>query len=311
MDIDFGDALFISSANASKRYPAKDDARCAGGMTMPDLAPRFRLRMPSRVFTIGSCFARNIEEALDPYDVTMPTRHFTVPSDEWKFRPNGLLNEYNPGSIAQRIGFALDGTTASPKTVRAVPGGAVDLLLPGGPKVDAARAIERRAQIDAVYRELPRSDLLIITLGMTEAWYDTEAKAYLNRMPPGDARRETGRYVLRVMDLDESVRVLDAAFTRLFTASPDLRVVMTVSPVPMQTTFTSVDAVLANTISKSTLRLCAQALWERFERIDYFPSYEMILSAGPAAFGDDNVHVRGDHVERVTGRMIKCFFGEG
>lgn len=48
-----------------RKYPNQDDARIKDGLVFPGLQPSFTLRRGSKVFTIGSCFARNIEEALD------------------------------------------------------------------------------------------------------------------------------------------------------------------------------------------------------------------------------------------------------
>lgn len=308
MDIEFGDALALGQANEWKRFPAKDDARAASGLVVPGSAPRFRIARPARVFTIGSCFARNIEEAMADLDVDLPTTRFAAPKEEWPHRPNGLLNEYNPGSIAQRIDRALGqgDEAALASTLYAVPGGVADLLLPGGAKVSLARAIERRAEIDAVYSQLPGAALLVITLGLTEAWFDRESGLYLNRMPPPDARRDR-RFVLRPLDVEGSLALLEPAFERLIQRLPRLRILVTVSPVPLQATFLPVDACLANAVSKSTLRLVAQRLWDRFPEVDYFPSYELVVSGGTASYGPDNVHVKDAVVRTATRHMIDLY----
>jgi hypothetical protein len=306
---EFSDVLARSKLNDWKRYPDKTDSRVRHGMLFPHVEPRFTFDMPATVFTIGSCFARNIEEALAPFPVTVPTRSFAVPKEEWPFRPNGLLNEYNPGSIAQRLTDAALDRSAPPETIRAATGGGcVDMMLPGGPKVGLDRAIERRAEIDAIYRRLPTSDLLVITLGMIEAWHDNELGVYLNRMPIGDERKNRGRFSLHQMEADESTRLLTEALQTLSARAPKLKVVLTVSPVPLQTTFGTGDAVMANAVSKGTLRLVAQRIVDRMPGVDYFPSYEMVTSGGPAVFGPDNVHVRDEIVQLVTEHMISLYF---
>ena len=124
------------------------------GTAFPIHRPKFELNFAESliIFTIGSCFARNIEEALAARDVLFPTANFRVPYEEWPTRPNGLLNEYNPGSIAQRIVHAVERRPLPEETL--VPGKGdlfADLLLPGGSDVTFARALERRAEIDNVY----------------------------------------------------------------------------------------------------------------------------------------------------------------
>lgn len=91
-----------------------------------------------------------------------------------------------------------------------------------------------------------------------------------------------------------------AAFDRLIFAGID-RIILTVSPVPLQTTFSGQDCILAITQSKAVLRCAAEALASSFGRaVDYFPSFEIVQSGGLAAFEDDFIHVRRDVVKRIT-----------
>src|SRR5919204_2263391 len=104
------------------RYPDRSDSRTRQGALFPDIQARFRFEPGCRVFTIGSCFARNIERYLTGYD--LPTMRFSAPKEEWpEAGPNGLLNEYNAGAISQRIERAFTGRKAPPETVVAHPDG--------------------------------------------------------------------------------------------------------------------------------------------------------------------------------------------
>ncbi len=49
----------------------------------PILTPSFQLRPRTKVFTIGSCFARNIEEHLHRLGFRIPMLDFRVPQEEW------------------------------------------------------------------------------------------------------------------------------------------------------------------------------------------------------------------------------------
>jgi hypothetical protein len=259
------------------------------------------------VFTIGSCFARNIEEHLTGYDV--PTSRFSVPKEEWPHRPNGMLNEYNAGTIAQRIERALTGQAAPRETLVPYGGGLVDLLLPSASYARAVtqeRALERREEIDAIYRELPLADIVIVTLGLVEAWFDSLTGSYLNRMPPTDTIREDpNRFSLHVMDVDEAYPLLDAAF-RLLTERGQ-KILLTVSPVPLTATFSEHCAVVANSFSKAVLRVCAHRLAATSPHVDYFPSYELVTSRGLATFSEDNVHVQDAFVHEIVQTMLDSY----
>ncbi len=290
------------------RFPNCENDRYVDGLLFPSVTPSFRLPKKSRVFTIGSCFARNIEEALEGYD--LPTTRFSVPETEWSGRPNGLLNEYNPHAIAQRIGWAVEGRDTS--IIEGVYAGSEtrtrDMLLAVGEPVTRERAVQRRNEIDAVYAELIGSDAVIITLGLVECWFDKANGLFLNRMPdPIDMRREKDRYEFHRLDATDTVDALLPAFQALIDAGVQ-RVVLTVSPVPLQTSFTGMDCVVANAYSKAALLLAANQIAGRFQgKVDYFPSYEIVMSGGLRSFGSDNVHVRNQIVKRVISYMMETY----
>ena len=90
---------------AGSRYPGIDAERYADGLIYPTLNPTFSINTDSKIFTIGSCFARNIEAQLKGRNV--PTSHFSLPEGEITQNiGNRILNEYNPGTMAQRIRYA-------------------------------------------------------------------------------------------------------------------------------------------------------------------------------------------------------------
>jgi hypothetical protein len=273
----------------------------------PELRPRFRFEPGCRVFTIGSCFARNIEERLTGYDI--PTLRFSAPKSEWPYRPNGLLNEYNPGTMAQRIERAMNGASAPEETLVSDEGGLVDLLLPSARRahpVSHDRALQRREEIDAIYRELPLADIVVVTLGLIEAWFDSSTGSYLNRMPPTRAIREDpSRFSLHVMDVDEAYPLLHGAFRAL--TDQGKKILLTVSPVPLNATFSERCAIVANSFSKAVLQVCAQRLVSALPGIDYFPSYEIVMSGGLLNFSDDNIHVPDRVVREIVNLMLDSY----
>lgn len=303
------DALHAArSVGPARKYPIANDPRAVRGLLFPDFRPKFPFTFAgSTVFTIGSCFARNIEEVLAPQGVTVPTQAFQVPPEEYPFRNNGVLNEYNPGTIGQRISHALSGAEFAEGTIVPGPGGKfLDLLLPGACEpVTFERAVERRREIADVYRQLATADLVIITLGLVEAWYDTETGMYLNAKPPQRfADRHRTRYEFRRMTVSDCIHAMEPAIDALVAAGP--KVLLTVSPVPLQASFAGQDCILANEFSKSVLRITAEQLTAR-PGVDYFPSYEIVRSGGLTAYVGDHVHVKPGVVGRVTDYMVNAY----
>ncbi len=75
MQISWSEALENRRHNrTASRFPSKDDPLDE----RPWFEPRFYLNSGAAIFTIGSCFARNIEEKLTGFD--LPTTRFAVPN---------------------------------------------------------------------------------------------------------------------------------------------------------------------------------------------------------------------------------------
>jgi GSCFA family len=303
------EALRNATANEDSGFPSRDNFRCRDGHLFPALKPRFKIGRGCKIFTLGSCFARNIEAVLEGFD--LPTLKFGIPEAEFSFpsRPNGILNEFNPGTMAQRIEHAVHGREFPEETILQTTDGFLDLMLFYGSPVSYERIIERRREVSEVYSHLPTADVIIITLGLVEAWFDRNTGLYINQVPPLNRLRGDSQFELHRLSAAESFALLDRAFG-IMSEGGVKRVILTLSPVPLQTTFTTEDCVTANSYSKATLRVCADMLCERYSFVDYFPSYEIVMSGGLNSFAEDNVHVRWGLVKQVTDYMMAHYIGD-
>ncbi|MEL7344537.1 MAG: GSCFA domain-containing protein, partial [Pseudomonadota bacterium] len=192
-------------ANKARNYPGAADSRSSGGKIFPSFAPGFEIPKGSSVFTIGSCFARNVERALLGRDIVVPTADYSAPSDEAPGQPNRILNQYNPATMLQCVQAA--GQDPSEVALYDAPGGkgVIDPLLATGTRpVSRARALERRAEISALYRDgLAASDTVVITLGLIEAWFEAQSGHYLNEAPMRRVLKDhPGRWTFHRMSVE-------------------------------------------------------------------------------------------------------------
>lgn len=302
------EAFSSTLRNKARKYPDREDLRYSDQLIFPAVTPGFTIPRDASVFTIGSCFARNVEEVLVAQGLTVPTASFAAPSEEAPGRPNRILNQYNPGTMLQCLRSA--GQPANRAGLyRAGFHKALDCLLATGSRpVGKTRARERRQQIADLYGDgLECSDYVIITLGLVEAWYDREDGCYLNEAPPRKLiEAEKSRFEFRQLGVTEC-RDLVFEMLQALLNRPARRVILTVSPVPLQVTFAGGDAVTRNAYSKAVLRAVAELAVQDFPAVDYFPSYEIVTSAGLSSFGADNVHVRPRIVERVVNHMVSLY----
>ncbi len=277
-------------------------------MLFPKLQPKFKMTKGDTIFTIGSCFARRIERKLINYIV--PTKTYSAhPDDPLIVRGNGVLNEFSPGCIAQRIGHSTNGASEPNLCILPEGSGYSDFLITGQNPTSTDIVQERRKRINKIYAELASSDHLIITLGMTEAWYDREFKMYLNRQPTAESMRPGStdqRFEARILGVQDCVDLLAPALEKALAAGVK-NILLTVSPVPLHLSFSGIDAVIANNASKSTLRAAADVLTTDIKKVDYFPSFEMVTLYAGNPYIDDNVHVKDEIVTRITDYIVENY----
>ena len=300
----------------SQKWPRGDDPdnRLYPHCT-PDIAPKFRFGKQTRFFAIGSCFARNIEEYLARLNLQVPSREISFPQSEVNLdsRVNDLIVKYTPPSILAELADAFDDTRADPALdaglVEVGPDEWYDLNLPGFyPGVTRARALQRRREVRDYFRRIREADVVVMTLGLIEAWKDEETGAFICNLP---ARRVVQKYPrrfsLRVLDYEECLACVREILDRLHGVAPQAKVILTTSPVPMVRTFTGADVVVANAYSKSVLRaVCGAAA--RLPQVDYFPSYEMVIySQFASTWDDDQRHVTDARVGRIVRHFARHY----
>lgn len=285
----------------------------------PTFSPSFMLAPGEAVFTIGSCFARNVERYLELKGYDVPMRRLDVVGSgivETGEATGNVFNNYGVPSILNELEWAVDPSKPfDPATclLEASPGKFIDLHLTSLMKaVPLENALARRARIRQGMASVARCRIVIMTLGLVEVWYDAQSMRYLNIAPPKQAVKQfPGRFTLHVMSYAEIINTLNRIVALLSEYGPkEQRIILTVSPIPLGNTFTGQDVIVANTYSKSALRAAAQEICANHKHIDYFPSYEsFILSDRKIAFQDDMRHAQRSMVEFNVNRMIAAYSG--
>jgi hypothetical protein len=271
--------------------------------------PKFPVGMGQRYFCMGSCFARHIELHLIYRDVLVLSKCVKSPKEEWSTRPNGIVNKYTTHSMLNEVRWLESPIPADKKYYVPFDSGWLDPQLASGAKpVSLERAIERRRYLMADYfSRLSSADVVVLTLGLNEVWSDAETGLRLNVAPTLKAVREQpDRYSLEVTSVGQNLEALEELRQRLLRLRPGLKIIVTVSPVPLELSFTGQDAVTANTRSKAVLRVAAEEFAHANPDVDYFPSYEMITAAPSGkAYLQDHVHVTDCAVGDVVGMFLK------
>ncbi|KYP14970.1 GSCFA domain-containing protein [Flavihumibacter sp. CACIAM 22H1] len=122
---------------------------------------------------------------------------------------------------------------------------------------------------EAATEFLKKSRWLIITLGSSYSYRLTEKGEY----PVANCHRYPAQHFRKhLCSIDETVAALDNVLHRLFRFNPSLEVIFTVSPVRHLR-----DGVVENNRSKARLLEAVHHLVDKFNRLHYFPAYELVI----------------------------------
>lgn len=304
--------------NRSSVWPdsrRKSEHRLSGFANVT-LNPTFQFDTSDKILTIGSCFAREIEAVLSGLGFILPALDIEVPAEErTTVVGNDILNKYTVHSMENEIRWGFEPLGIPPEDfyLRASEDTWHDAQMVANIKpASLARVAERRTMVSDMMKRLPECRIVVITLGLVEAWFDTKTQMYLNGMPPAFAiRTEPERFVLRVLEFDEILASLHRIHALLVKyGHPEFKMLLTVSPVPFKATLTGRDALIANTYGKSVQRAAAETFAATYADVNYFPSYELVtLTNRDMAYTQDNIHVTRDMVSHIMASVLHAYAG--
>ncbi len=311
------DNAFRIYANTAKNGTSGYERIVTGDFPQIEIKPKFMLDKTKPVFTIGSCFARNVEFFLEKSGVDCLTTKFLVPGEYYELTGhgarNGALNAYTPHSMRDIITLNNRNDAQTAGLLQVGDDEYFDMMVSGIKPLDAKDSSIVRNMVLNAYDSLSKASTVIITLGYTESWFDTEDKLYINRSPGGSIKtaRKGNRYNFYNIDAAETTRVLDEIIEAIaLRTANNAKIILTVSPVPLHGTFTDKDVIAANLYSKCTLLSAAVETASKYDHVDYYPSYEMVTySNRDTSWEEDGIHVKPHVVEKVISTFGTKYFG--
>jgi tetratricopeptide (TPR) repeat protein len=301
--------------SGSPRARWKNVADEFAGDVWPELNPSFRIRPGETIFTIGSCFARNIERHLEAVGCRVPMMDFRLPPEEWSGGANGAMNKFHPPAFRQCLEwtaaiFDRDGRVAWTDCEALAfdwgDGRFFDMDMGTTAPVSRERFIERRQHIYDIFSAAFSADCLMMTPGLIEAWRDVTTGLYVHEPPtqkPMVAQRS--RWEFEVLAYEQCLADLLAAIDLVRARNPGVKVLVTTSPVPLAATFSGQDIRIANAYSKSVLRAVCGAVTFQRPLVDYFPSYESATLSFPVRVWEpDRIHVSSGFVGKIVAHML-------
>jgi hypothetical protein len=283
----------------------------------PVVAPKFRIAPTDRVATAGSCFAQHIAKRLVQagFHYFITEDGTDLPLEERTRRNFGVFsarygNLYTTAQLRQLFDEAFGRRRPHDVAFQRPDGRFVDAfrpqIEPEGHATPEAVAAARREHLDAVRRMFVDCDVFIFTLGLTEAWRSTVDQSVFP-LAPGvvGGAFDPAEHAFVNFDLAAVEADLEAFLADLKSVNPGVRVLLTVSPVPLIATYEKRHVLVSTTYSKSVLRVAAEQVMRRHDWVDYFPSYEIITGsyAGGLYYEDDFREVNNLGVAHA----MRCF----
>jgi hypothetical protein len=297
----------------------------AGELLDPMTAAPFLIGRQDKVATAGSCFAQHIARHLRAAGF-----HFLVTEAASPMATEQEASAYNYGTFSARYGNLYTarqllqlyrrayGQLVPGDTVWRGAGGAyIDpfrpAIQPGGFASREELLADRAQHLRAVRAAFESLDVLVLTLGLTEAW-EAAADGVVFPLCPAVVADDidAGRYRLRNFRVAEVVDDMLAFIDLLRAVNPGARIVLTVSPVPLAATGHADQHVLsATTYSKSVLRAACGEISGARPLVAYMPSYEIITGSHARGryFADDLRSVTEAGVRHVMRVFLQHFAG--
>lgn len=249
--------------------------------------PKFQIRPDHKIVTAGSCFAQHIGQALtargyDWFDAE-PAPPWLRAQDARAFH-YGIFsfrtgNIYTPKMLLQWLTLAFEG-------------GDTELWERNGRWYDPLRPViepegfasqdellaARNTTLASLRRAVREASVFVFTLGLTECWRN--AKTGLEyALCPGTvagASFDAALHRFHNTGYAELCADLEAAIALMQRENSAIRVLLTVSPVPLVASASGEHVLTATSHSKALLRAVAGEVAANDAQIDYFPSYEII-----------------------------------
>jgi hypothetical protein len=160
---------------------------------------------------------------------------------------------------------------------------------------------------DPARKEMEKANVYILTIGVAPSWFSRGDGQFVF-MPE---LRDIDKYQQRTATVREATAALSQVIRTIREINPTIQIVLTLSPVPLGSTFEFSSAIVADCVSKSVLRAAIHEtlLAANDSKTIYFPSFEIVRWVGSHAgnaFGDDGLprHISKEYVKQIIASFL-------
>ena len=252
-----------------------------------------------KILLCGSCFTENIGQKLDYH----------------KFKtlqnPNGIL--FNPISITKSVTSYIENKRYTEDELFYF-----NDIWQSWEHHSRFSSVDKEAALkmindsqQAAHNFLRDADWIMLTLGSAFVYELTSPQAPLleesGAVVANCHKVPTDKFNKRLLSAEEVLSALDNLMHHLFLFNPNLKIIFTVSPVRHLR-----DGFVENNRSKATLIQSVHHLVEKFDKLFYFPAYELVIDdlRDYRFYAEDMVHPNYTATNYVWDKFVNVFMDD-
>lgn len=264
-------------------------------LDVPIVSPEQRIKYGDKLLLTGSCFTEHIGNSL-------ASLKFEILQN-----PNGIL--FDPRSVTDSLLSYIQNRQYKNSDLFVMnelwhSWQHHSIFSHPDPELALAKINERLRE---AHLFLQQADWLLITLGSSFAYFLQEPSASFKGGVANCHRAPAQWFDKRLMTIEETTVLFDNCLHQLLQFNPRLKIIFTVSPVRHIR-----DGVMQNNRSKARLLEVVHHFVNKFDRIYYFPAYELVIDVlRDYRFYDiDMVHPNYQATHFVLEKFMQSFVSE-
>jgi hypothetical protein len=260
---------------------------------------RFQIPPESRIMTMGSCFAQHVSNYLktqgDNYYVTEfnsgnKNKNFIDIKNGYGIFTARYGNIYNLKQANQLIRNAVNSDVEFGEIWKEIIDGETRFIdsirpnaIPNGFATTEKLIEDREFHYKKVNEAIVNSEVLILTLGLTEGWVNSETEQYY-QIAPGVryGNYKAQKHMPFNLSVFECISELNEFIIAIRRMNENIKIILTVSPIPLAATHQKENVLIASSLAKTKLRLAIDEVEKKNQNIYYFPSFELINNLSQA-----------------------------
>ena len=161
----------------------------------------------------------------------------------------------------------------------------------------------------AVLDSIRAANVLIFTLGLTEAWVSrADGAVFPACLGTINGEFDPAKHEFRSFGVGEVSHDLREFIAAIREIKPAMRFILMVSPVPLEATASGDHVLIASVYGKSVLRVAAAEAAMQLPDVSYFPAYEIVT--GPQAPNDFFESDRRTPSRRAIDAVVRAFLAQ-